>query len=472
MFAWLKNRVVNPGIGKASRIDVIMDFDRNKLSSLLQTESQAFIEANPKSKMLFERANTSLSRGVPMPWMSEWASPFPLFIDHAQAAYVRDVDGHEYVDFCLGDTGALFGHSPEPVANAVIEQANKGYSYLLPTEDAICVGEALQQRFKMPYWQFAMTATDANRFAIKLARAVTGRSLIAVFDGCYHGSLDETLVSLNAGNVEPLASNIGLGVNPAKTTRVVDFNDLEGLEAALKKEDIACLLCEPVLTNNGLVFPEPGFHAAVRELTENYGTLLIVDETHTICAGPGGATREFALEPDIITIGKPISGGIPAAAYGFSESVGQDVGDWIASQQSFVTGIGGTLSGNALSMRAMRACLETVMSDEAYQSMTDKAEQLVKAVERIIIEFNLPWSITRLGARIEYSFHQTQPRNAREAIQYHDPELEKLFRLFFLNRGLMLTIFYNVALISPQTTMADINRHTEVFREFARTLSS
>ena len=448
-----------------------MNFDRNKLSSLLQAESQVFIESNPKSKTLFERANASLPRGVPMPWMTEWASPLPLFIDHAQGAHVRDVDGHDYVDFCLGDTGALFGHSPEPIANAIAEQASRGYSYMLPTEDAICVGEALQQRFKLPYWQFAMTATDANRFAIKLARAVTGRSLIAVFDGCYHGSLDETLVRLSDGVIQPLTSNIGLGVDPAQTTSVVEFNDLEGLEAVLKKEDIACLLCEPVLTNNGLVFPEPNFHATVRELTKNYGTLLVVDETHTICAGPGGATREFALEPDIITIGKPISGGIPAAAYGFTELVGQNVSEWIASQDSFVTGIGGTLSGNALSMRAMRACLETVMSDEAYQSMTDKAEQLVKAVEGIIAEFNLPWGIARLGGRIEYSFHQTEPRNAREAKQHHDAELEKLFRLFFLNRGQMLTIFYNVALISPQTTLKDIERHAEVFREFAGALS-
>jgi len=449
-----------------------MDIDRDKLSSLLKAESQRFVEANPKSEALFERANASLPRGVPMPWMTEWASPFPLFIEHAQGAHVRDVDGHDYVDFCLGDTGALFGHSPEAIANAVTAQANRGYSYMLPTEDAVCVGEALQQRFNLPYWQFAMTATDAIRFAIKLARAVTGRSLIAVFDGCYHGSLDETLVSLSDGVMQSLTSNIGLGVDPQQTTRVVEFNDLEGLEAVLKKQDIACLLCEPVLTNNGLVFPEPGFHATVRELTEKYGTLLVVDETHTICAGPGGATREFALEPDIITIGKPISGGIPAAAYGCSELIGRQVGEWIAGQESFVTGIGGTLSGNALSMRAMRACLETVMSDDAYASMTEKAEVLVQAVEGIIVAFNLPWSIARLGARIEYSFHQTKPRNAREATQYHDAELEKLFRLFFLNRGVMLTIFYNVALISPQTTQQDIERHVEVFREFADALLS
>ena len=447
-----------------------MCIDRNKLNGLLASESEHFIQANPTSKALFERAGKTLPRGVPMPWMSEWASPFPLFIEHARGAHVRDVDGHDYVDFCLGDTGALFGHSPEPVAAAIADQASRGYSYMLPTEDAIRVGEALQQRFKLPYWQFAMTATDANRFAIKLARAVTGRSLIAVFDGGYHGSLDETLVHLHDGRMQPLATNIGPGVDPQLTTRVVDFNDLEGLEAVLKNEDIACLLCEPVLTNNGLVFPEPGFHSAVRELTEQYGTLLVVDETHTICAGPGGATEVLSLAPDLITIGKPLSGGIPSAVYGFSEAVGDRVNHWLANQESFVTGIGGTLSGNALSMRAMRTCLEQVMTEQNYQSMTTNAARLVKAVQTIIDEFKLPWGIARFGARIEYRFHPGIPRNAREATAHHDAELEKLFRLFFLNRGIMLTIFYNVALVAPDTTARDIDRHGEVFREFVERL--
>ena len=438
----------------------------------MQTEVDAFEVANPQSRVLFERACKTLPGGVPMPWMSEWASPFPLFIDHAQGACVQDVDGHSYVDFCLGDTGALFGHAPEVMAKAVADQANRGYSYMLPNEDAIYVAEALKARFNLPYWQFAMTATDANRFAIKLARAVTNRSRIAVFNGCYHGSLDETLVTLQQGELQPLSTNLGLGVNPAQTTAIVEFNDIDGLESVLAKQDIACLLCEPVLTNNGLVFPEPGFHATVRELTQKYGTLLIIDETHTICAGFGGATRELGLQPDLITIGKPVSGGIASAAYGFSEAVGQSIGNWIAMRDSFVTGIGGTLTGNALSMRAMRTCLEEVMTEANYASMIDKARCLQDGIAAIIEEFGLRWRVDRLGARIEYSFHPKQPKDATEATENNDKAFEQLFRLFFLNRGVMLTIFYNVALVSPETTVDDINRHKAVFREFAELLVS
>lgn len=447
------------------------DVKRIKLGNLLETEIRVFEQNNPRSQALFKRAGESLPRGVPMPWMTEWASPFPLFIERAQGAHVQDVDGHEYVDYCLGDTGALFGHSPQPIAEALNDQASRGYSHMLPTEDAVWVGEELSRRFGLPYWQFAITATDANRFAIKIARALTGRSRIAVFNGCYHGSLDETLVGIENGVMRPFPSNIGLGIDPAQTTRIVEFNDLEGLENILAAGDIACLLCEPVLTNIGLVFPQPDFHKAVRSLTRKHGTLLVIDETHTICAGPGGATRELALEPDMITIGKPLSGGIPSAAYGLSEEVGQGLSDWLTAQDSFVTGIGGTLAGNAFSIRAMRASLEQVMTDEAYASMIGKAKRLQSSVQQTIDEFKLPWSVARLGARIEYRFYPGEPDNASEATRYGDRELDRLFRLFFLNRGIMLTIFYNVALVSPETSEQDLDRHSTVFQEFVQLMA-
>ena len=445
--------------------------DRDGLRLLLDAEIRCFNEENPRSKALYERAKSSLPGGVPMPWMTQWASPFPLFIDRAEGARVHDIDGHDYVDFCLGDTGALFGHSPAPIARAVAEQASRGYSYMLPTEDAVWVGEELGRRFGLPYWQFAMTATDANRFAIKAARAVTGRTRIAVFNGCYHGSLDETLVGMRNGVMSPFPTNMGLGVDPAETTRMVEFNDVESLETALAGGDVACLLCEPVLTNIGLVFPEPGFHAAIREQTRKYGTMLIVDETHTICAGPGGATRELALDPDMITLGKPLSGGIPSAVYGMSETVARKIADWSGTLDSFVTGIGGTLAGNAFSMHAMRASLEHVMTDDAYAVMTGRAARLVTGVRDIIAERGLPWSVARLGARVEYRFHRREPRNASEATLHEDGDLDRLFRLYFLNRGVMLTIFYNVDLVSPETTVEDIDRHNAVFREFAVALA-
>ena len=444
--------------------------DRGRLTAMHDDERRCFGADNVQSAALFERAKGSVHRGVPMPWMTKWASPFPLFAKSAQGARLWDVDGHEYIDFSLGDTGALFGHSPPAIAAAVAEQAGRGITHMLPTEDSAVVGELLAARFGLPYWQFALSATDANRFAIKTARAVTGRKRIVLFNGGYHGSLDETLVSLENGVMRPDAENMGLGIDPAETTRMVEFNDPAALEAALADGDVACVLCEPALTNDGLVFPRPGFHTALRALTRQHGALLVVDETHTICAGPGGGTREYGLEPDLITLGKPLAGGIPGAVYGFREAVGDRIAAWIEGLDSFVTGVGGTLSGNALAMRAMRASLEEVMTEQAYAHMTGQAERLAGGVTDIIAARGLPWGVARLGARVEYRFHDREPANATEAHAGDDPELDGFFRLFFLNRGILLTIFYNVSLVSPETSAADIDRHNAVFAEFADAL--
>ncbi|MEE2980242.1 MAG: transaminase [Pseudomonadota bacterium] len=441
--------------------------DRDRLATMMASEELRFTADHPKSAALFERTRKSVHRGVPMPWMTQWASPFPIFADSARGARIRDVDGHDYIDFSLGDTGALFGHSAAPIAEAVADQAGRGITHMLPTEDAARVGEALTARFGLPNWQFALSATDANRFAIRLARLVTGRRRILVFNGCYHGSLDETLVSLENGVMRPMATTMGAALDPAETTRMVEFNDVAALEAALAEGDVACVLCEPALTNVGLVFPAPGFHQAVRDLSRKHGAMLVVDETHTICAGPGGGTGYFGLDPDIITLGKPLAGGIAGAVYGFSEAIGERVADWIDEIGSFVTGIGGTLSGNALAMRAMAASLENVMTDEAYAHMTEQATRLADGVSDIIAARDLDWGIGRLGARIEYRFHGREPANATEAQAGDDPDLDRLFRLYFLNRGILLTIFYNVSLVSPETSAADIDRHNDLFAKFA-----
>ena len=441
--------------------------DRDRLATMMAAEEQRFTESHPKSAALFERTRRSVHRGVPMPWMTQWASPFPIFAESARGARVRDVDGFEYIDFSLGDTGALFGHSAAPIAEAVADQAARGITHMLPTEDAARVGEALTSRFGLPYWQFALSATDANRFAIRLARMVTGRRRILVFNGCYHGSLDETLVSLENGVMRPMATTMGAAIDPAETTRMVEFNDIPALKAALAEGDVACVLCEPALTNVGLVFPEPGFHQAVREQTREHGAMLVVDETHTICAGPGGGTGYFGLDPDIVTLGKPLAGGIAGAVYGFSEAIGDRAAAWIDDVGSFVTGIGGTLSGNALAMRAMAASLENVMTDDAYGHMTEQAGRLALGVSEIIAARGLAWGVARLGARIEYRFHGGEPANATEAQAGDDPDLDRLFRLYFLNREILLTIFYNVSLVSPETSAADIDRHNAVFEEFA-----
>ncbi|MEX2648729.1 MAG: transaminase [Alphaproteobacteria bacterium] len=371
--------------------------DRAKLESLTRTESERFAAEHPESKRLFEAARDHVWGGVPMHWMRLWPGSHPIYAAKSKGARIVDVDGHEYVDFCLGDSGALFGHAPEALVRGAAEQLARGITTMLPTADAAAVAENLADRFGLPLWQFCLSATDANRFAIKLARAATGRARIVVFDGCYHGSLDETLVALRNGTTVPIASNIGPAVDPGVTTRAVPFNDLDRLEDALRARDVACVLAEPALTNFAMVLPEPGFHDGVRALTRRYGSLLVIDEAHTICAGPGGGTRAFGLEPDFVTLGKPIAGGIPAAAYGFSHAVGEAVDAWRAKVDGFVSGIGGTLAGNAFGLHAMRVALEDVLTPVAFAHMTGLAERLATGLDSVIARHGVPWSIGRRG---------------------------------------------------------------------------
>jgi glutamate-1-semialdehyde 2,1-aminomutase len=336
---------------------------------------------------------------------------------------------------------------------------------MLPTEDAIWVGEELSRRFGLPFWQMALTATDANRFAIRLARHVTGRPRILVFDWCYHGSVDETFITLRGGVPGPRSGNLGPPVDPAVTTRVVEFNDVGALEEALAARDVACVLAEPAMTNIGIVHPAPGFHEALRDATRRTGTLLILDETHTICAGPGGYTRAHGLEPDVLTLGKPIAGGVPAAVYGLSAELADRVRRSIRPEESDTGGIGGTLAGNALSLAAMRATLAHVLTEEAYARTIPLAQRFSDGVERVLAAHRLPWHVTRLGCRAEYWFSPTPPRNGAEAAAAVDAELDRYMHLAALNRGILLTPFHNMALICPQTTEEDIDLHTRVFEE-------
>ena len=446
--------------------------NRDHLQSLMQSEQKKFIDERPKSKALFERARHSLLGGVPMNWMAKWAGAFPPFVREAHGAEFVDVDGHRYVDFCLGDTGAMTGHSPPATVSAAQEQVARGITLMLPTEDAVWVGEELQRRFHLPYWQFALSATDANRFSIRLARQITGRSKILVFNWCYHGSVDETFITLEDGVSKPRRGNVGPPVDPSVTTKVVEFNDVDALEKALQPSDVACVLAEPAMTNVGIVHPDPGYHRQLRELTLKYGTLLIIDETHTICAGPGGYTRVENLDPDFLIFGKPIGGGVPGATYGFT----QDVADAIVARQNLedcdVGGIGGTLAGNALSLAAMRATLEKVLTQRVFDRMIPLAERWTEGVERAIAEFGVPWHVSRLGCRAEYLFSSTRPRNGSEAHNAMDFELERFMHLHAMNRGILLTPFHNMALMSPVTKQEDIDQHTRVFCEALRALTA
>jgi glutamate-1-semialdehyde aminotransferase len=427
-------------------------------------EQRRFVDAHPRSGELFERAKRSLLAGVPMNWMVKWPGAYPPFVESASGAHFTCVDGHDYVDLCLGDTGAMAGHGAAATIAAVERQLPRGITHMLPTEDGAWAGEELQRRFGPHYWQFAMTATDANRFSIRLARQITGRPLIAVHDFNYHGSVDETFAWLtDDGRVEARRGNLGPPVDPALTTRVVPFNDIPALEAALADRQVAALLIEPALTNVGIVLPEPGYHDAVREITRRTGTILIIDETHTICAGPGGMTRADGLDPDMFVIGKTIGGGIPAAAYGFTEAIAERISANIDLEDSDVGGIGGTLAGYALSLAAIRATLGEVLTDEAFARMIPLAERWTAGVEDVIASRSVPWHVTRLGARAEYHFMASPPRTGREQWEHGDFELERFLHLWALNRGVLMTPFHNMALMSPATTEADVDRHTEVF---------
>jgi glutamate-1-semialdehyde 2,1-aminomutase len=442
------------------------------LQDLMTRELERFRAEHPRSEALAEQARGSLLGGVPMHWMVRWPGGFPVFAAEAEGARFRDVDGHEYVDFCLGDTGAMTGHAPPAAVRALAAQAPRGITLMLPSEDALWVGEEMGRRFGLPYWQFALTATDANRFALRIARAVTGRPKVLVFNWCYHGTVDETFATLGPGGEVALrGGSVGPPVDPSATTRVVEFNEVEALERELGHGDVACVLAEPALTNIGIVLPEPGYHDALRAATRAAGTLLIIDETHTICAGPGGYTGAHGLEPDMLTIGKPLAAGVPAAAYGFSEDVGRRATAGIPQETADIGGIGGTLAANVLSLAGMRATLSEVLTDAAFARMIELGERFEAGVRQVIEEHGLDWHVTRLGCRVEYLFHAEPARTGAQAAAAGDAALDRFIHLYALNRGILLTPFHNMALMSPATGAADVDRHTEMLDAAARELT-
>ena len=439
--------------------------NRTRLAELRQKEDARFLALHPKSGQLFEQGKKNMPGGVPMSWMAKWPGAYPVFVESAKGARFSDVDGNTYIDFCLGDTGSMTGHSPDATVAAIREQVGKGITAMLPTQDAAIVSAELARRFGLPLWQFTVSATDANRHVIRYSRMITGRKRVVVIDRCYHGSVDETFATLDgAGNTVAREGNIGAPVALDQTTRVVEFNDVEGMEKALVHGDVAAILMEPAMTNVGIVLPQAGYLDAVQELAKKYGVILVIDETHTISVGPGGMSADLGLKPDFLTIGKAIAGGIPTGTFGMTQKIADDIARMVELEIIDTGGIGGTLAGNALSLAAMRATLTQVLTQENFDHMIDLGTRWSDGVDAAIKEFDLQWTCNRLGARGEYMFGKTAPITGADANSAGDFELEQYIHLRMLNDGFLITPFHNMALMCPDTTAADVDAHTKAFR--------
>ena len=447
--------------------------NRENLAALRKKEDARFLELHPVSGELFKKGQAHMPGGVPMSWMAKWPGAYPVFVKEAKGARFSDVDGNTYIDFCLGDTGSMTGHSPDATVAAIREQVGKGITAMLPTADASVVSAELAQRFGLPLWQFTVSATDANRHVIRYSRMITGRSKIVVIDRCYHGSVDETFATLDGvGKTVSREGNIGAPVALDQTTRVVEFNDIAGMDKALAHGDVAAILMEPAMTNVGIVLPQAGYLEAVQELAKKHGSILIIDETHTISVGPGGMTADLGLKPDFLTIGKAIAGGIPTGTFGMTQKIADDIARLVELEIIDTGGIGGTLAGNALSLASMRATLTQVLTQENFDRMIELGTRWSDGVDGAIKEFDLPWTCNRLGARGEYMFAQSAPITGADANNAGDFELEQYIHLRMLNDGFLITPFHNMALMCPDTTAADVDAHTHAFRAMCADLSA
>jgi glutamate-1-semialdehyde 2,1-aminomutase len=440
--------------------------DRGRLAGLWRQELDRFRDTHRESERLWREASEHMPDGVPMLWMAKWPGPWPVFVESGSGAHFRSADGVDHIDFCLGDTGAMVGHAPSAAVRAITERLERGSTFMLPTSDAAVAAKLLAERFGLPSWQFTLSATDANRALLRYARQVTGRRKVLVIDYCYHGSVDEAFATLDdTGAVVPRRGNIGAPVPLSETTVVVPFNDVPALEAALAAGEVAAVLAEPAMTNIGIVLPDAGWHDAVRAACSRTGTVLILDETHTLCAGPGGMVARDGLRPDAVVVGKTIAGGIPAGAYGMSAELAARARASLALEDIDVGGVGGTLAGNAVSLAGIRATLSEVLTPDEYPAMIQRATEWTAGVQQTIDRHGAPWQVTQLGTRAEYSFLPEPPRDGRQAANADDFELQQFLHLHALNRGILLTPFHNMALMSPATSFADVAAHTAAFTE-------
>jgi glutamate-1-semialdehyde 2,1-aminomutase len=458
---------------------VTLHLDAADVSAFLESELDAFARLHPRSREAFQRGQDHYLYGAPSHWMRRWAGGFPLAAREAQGAHLRCVDDLEYVDFCLGDTGGMCGHGHPAITAAVAKQLDRGATLMLPTEDAQWVGEELARRFGLPYWGFTTSASDANRAVVRMARMVTGRDKVLVFNGCYHGSIEEAHVGIaEDGRVELRNGIHANAVDHARVAKVIEFNDVAALEAALAPGDVACVLTEPFMTNYGMIAPDPAFHAALRESTRRTGTLLVMDETHTFSSGPGGYTRAHGLDPDFFVVGKAVGGGIPVGLYGTSQEVAERMWQVVPKvkptvvRQSAHLGFGGTLAGSALQVAAVRAVLSQVLTEDAFERMVALARDLAPKMRAMIAAHGLPWHVAQLGARVETMYAPQAPRNAADVRRGRDSSLESLLHVYFMNRGVLITPFHSMLLMCPATTSEDTARYVAVLDEFCGDLAA
>lgn len=438
-------------------VNLVAGISAQAIERINERERARYLAAHPACAAAASASAAHWLNGVPMHWMTDWELPAPLVVKQASGSIIEDIDGHRYSDFCLGDTGAMFGHSPAPVAEAIRQQASRGLTCMLPVEVTARIGELLTAHFGLPCWQMTQTATDANRAVVRWARALTQRKRILVFDGCYHGSLEDTMVELADGGVKSRRGQVGQVADFASFARVVEFNDLAALEAMLAWEDVACVLAEPVMTNAGMVLPQPGFWEQARALCDRHGALLAIDETHTLSSGPGGYARRIGLRADFVVAGKAIAGGVPCAVYGFTSELAQAMSALLREKPPGHSGMGTTLAANALASAALAACLQHVMTQDAYRHMTDLSSQLVAGIESIVQRHALPWHVVTVGTRSELCFSRTPAVTARESLSACAPALERTLHLYLLNRGVLITPFHNMMLISPATEPAQVD---------------
>jgi glutamate-1-semialdehyde 2,1-aminomutase len=436
-----------------------------RIAAFAAAEAAAYAAARPKTRAALAAGSGTFHGGVPMHWMVDWPQPFPMLVDHARGAMITDIDGHTLDDFCLGDTGSMFGHSPAPVARAIAEQAARGLTYMLPSVTALEVGALLTRTFGPFRWQIATTATDANRAALRVARAITGRRKTLVFNAAYHGSVDETMVTLSNGVTAAQPALLGAPFDAADAAVAAEFNDLASVEAALATGDIAVILTEPVMTNSCMVLPDPGFHVGLRALATKYGALLIIDETHTLSSGPGGYTRVHSLAPDIFVAGKAVAGGMPAAVWGITDPVAARLDAVNAARPAGRSGMGTTLSANPMQFACLKATLGEVMTPAAYAHMEAGAERLAAGLSAVIAAHALPWHIARVGARVELICWPVPLRNGTEADLAHAPALEAAIHQGLVNRGVLIAPFHNMMLVSPVTGMDQVDPLVAAFGE-------